>query len=281
MRFLRSFNVAGKTKLLELTYMVTAALLLSTVVFATVFIAHHFLFVKKYVIQEDAVEALLISILLLIAYLLSHLYKRELRKYLQETRQLSRDKNDLSNKLTDAFKYIGGVNVQIHETRSILCGRKRYAETENEFRKDLALLARKILGIVNADWSLIRIIGQTNLRTITEHLENRGNAKFIIKGISNKAIVANQTLDEYSIIASRHDNSTVMVACVFPKKNLDEAERILVEAITYQIEMLYIIFVSRHTQKTYPNHQPKTPIPKTTTPRHENRLDNSTPHQEQ
>ena len=104
MRFLRPFNVAGKTKLLELTYMVTAALLLSTVVFATVFITHHFLLIKKYVIQEDAVEAILISILFLIAYFLSSLYKTEIRKYLLETRKLTRDKSDLSNKLIDAFK---------------------------------------------------------------------------------------------------------------------------------------------------------------------------------
>jgi len=254
MRFLRLFNVADKTKLLELTYLLTTALLLSTVVFATVFIAHHFLLVKKYVIQEDAVEAVLISFLLLIAYLLSNLYKKELKKFLQQTRKLSSDNCDLSNKLTDAFKYIGGVNVQIQEIRSILCGPRRYPATENEFRKDVTFFARKLLGIVNADWVVIRIIGQTSLRTIKEHLESRQNANIITKGISNKTIVANQRVDGYSIVASRHDNSMIMVVSVFPKKNLDEAEKILVEAITYQIEMLYLIFVSRPPHETYPNH---------------------------
>ena len=256
MRFLRSFNVADKTKLLELTYMVTIALLFSTVAFATVFITHHFLLVKKYVIQEDAVEAVLITILLLIAYLLSKVYKKELKKYLQETRKLSRDKSDLSNKLTDAFKYIGGVNVQIQEIRSIFCGLRRYPATENEFRKDVALFARKALGIVNADWVLIRIIGQTNLRTIKEHLEPRRDANFIVKGISNKALVANHPIDGYSVVASRHDNSMIIAVCVFPKKSLDEAEKILVEAITYQIEMLHLIFVSRQPNETHPNHKP-------------------------
>ena len=102
-----------------------------------------------------------------------------------------------------------------------------------------------MLGIVNADWVLIRIICQTNLRTIKEHIEYRKNAKFNIKGISNKAIVANQTIDGYSIVESRHDNSMIIVACVFPKTSLVEAEKILLEAITCQIEMLYHIFVSR------------------------------------
>ncbi len=189
-------------------------------------------------------EAVLIIILLLIAYLLSNVYKKELRKYRHETRRLFRDNCDLTSKLTDAFKYIGGVNVQIQEIQSIFCGLRRYPATENEFRKDLALFGRKLLGIVNADWVMIRVIGQTNLRTIKEHLESRKNANFIIKGISNKAIVANQAIEEYSIVASRHENSMIMVVCVFPKKSLDEEEKILVEAITNQIEMLYLIFKS-------------------------------------
>ncbi|UCF90586.1 MAG: hypothetical protein JSW39_20155 [Desulfobacterales bacterium] len=241
MTFLGPFNSTDKTKFLKFTYLVTIALLLSAVVFTPVFIRHYFLLFKKYIIQEDAVEAVLIIILLLIAYLLSNIYKKELKKYRQETRRLSRDNSDLSSKLTDAFKYIGGVNVQIQEIRSIFCGLKRYPTTENEFRKDLALFARKVLGIVNADWVVIRIIGQTNLRTMKEHLEPRKNANCIIKGISNKAIVANRAIDGYSIVATRHDNSMIMVVCVFPKKRLDEEEKILVEAITNQIEMLYLI----------------------------------------
>jgi hypothetical protein len=253
MRFLSPFNVADKTKFLEFTYTVTVALLLSAVVFTPVFIRHHFLLFKKYVIQEDAVEAVLIIILLLIAYLLSNVYKKELKKYRQETRRLSRDKSDLSNKLTDAFKYIGGVNVQIQEIRSIFCELRRYPATENEFRSELALFASKVLGIVNADWVVIRIIRQTNLRTLKEHLESRKNADFSIKGISNKAIVANQAIDGYSIVASRMDNSMIMAVCVFPKKSLNEEEEILVEAITNQIEMLYLIYASRQPYEIYPN----------------------------
>jgi hypothetical protein len=251
MRFLGPFNSIDSTKFLKFTYMVTITLLLSAVVFTPVFIRHHFLLFKKYVIQEDAVEALLIIILLLIAYLLSNIYKKELKKYRQETRRLTRDKSDLSNKLTDAFKYIGGVNVQIQEIRSIFCELRRYPVTENAFKKDMALFARKVLGIVNADWVMIRIICQKNLRTIKEHLESRKKFNFINKGISNKAIVANRSIDGYSIVASRHDNSEILGVCVFPKKSLDEEEKILVEAITNQIEMLYLIYVSLQPHEFY------------------------------
>jgi hypothetical protein len=182
-----------------------------------------------------------------------------LKKYRQKTRELSRDKSDLSNKLTDAFKYIGAVNVQIQEIRSIFCELRRYPATENEFKKEMALFARKLLGMANAAWVVIRIIGPTNLRTIIEHFESRKNANFFIKGISNKAIVVNQAIDGYSIVASCMDNSKIMTVCVFPKKSLDEEEKILVEAITNQIEMLYLIFVSRQLHESYLNRKPLTP----------------------
>jgi len=258
MRFLGPFNSTDNTKFLKFTYVATIALLFSAVVFTPVFIRRHFLLFKKYVIQEDAVEAVLIIILLLIAYLLSSFYKTELKKYRQKTRRLSRDNCDLSCRLSDAFKYIGGVNVQIQEIRSIFCELRSYPSTETAFKKDLALFARKVLGIVNADWVMIRIICQTNLRTMKEHLESRNGWNFMNKGISNKAIVANRPIDVFSIVASRHDNSIIMGVCVFPKKNLNEEEKILVEAITNQIEMLYHIFVSRQLHEIYLSSKPIT-----------------------
>ena len=245
MKFLRRVSLAGKTRFFEFTYMVTMALLLATVVFTPIIISHHLLLIKRDVIKEDAAEAVLIGILLLSAYILSNAYKKESKKYRKQSRRLARGNSDLSSKLTDAFKYIGGVNVQIQEIRSIFCGIRRYPATENEFRQILDLFARKVLGIVNADWVMIRIICQANLRTIKEHLEGRNNANFIGKGISNKAIVANRSIDGYSIVASRHDNSVPMSVCIFPKNGLDEQEKILIEAITHQIEMLYLIFLSR------------------------------------
>jgi hypothetical protein len=252
MRFLGPFSSKDTAKYLKFTYTVTIMLLLSAVVFTPFFIKDHLLLFKKYVIEEDAVEAVLIISLLLIAYILSSFYKKELKKYRQETRRLIRDNCDLSDKLNDAFKYIGGVNVQIQQIRSIFCGLRRYPVTEKAFKKDLTLFARKILEIVNADWVMIRIICQNNLRTMKEHLESRKNANSICKRISNKAIVDSRPIEGYSIVRSSHYNSVIMGVCVFPKKSLDEEEKILVEATINQIEMLYLIYTSHQSPEIYP-----------------------------
>jgi len=248
--------ITKRVKVLEIVYVAATVLLFTAVVLTPFFIRHHFSLTQKIIIEEDALEASLILILLSAAYLLSFFYKRELNKYGQKIKHLASDKCDLTDKLTDAFKYIGGVNVQIREIRSILYGLRRYPATENEFRKDLAQFACKVLRIVNADWVLIRIICQANFRTIKEHLECRAKDDFIIKGISNKAIVTNQPIDGYSIVASRHDNSMIIAACVFPQKSLVEAEKILIEVITCQIEMLYFIFVSRQSHDTQSTRTP-------------------------
>ena len=252
MKFLGSLNSAAKTRLLKITYLVTIALLLSLVALTPIIIRYHFLLFKKYIIQEDVVEAALIIFLLLIAYFLSAAFKNELNKYRKESYRLSRDNIDLSSRLTKAFKYIGGVNVQLQEIRSVFCELRKYPETARAFKDALALLARKVLGMVNAEWVMIRIICQPNLRTIKEHLEARQPLNFVSKGISNKAIVANQTIDGFSIVASHHDNSMIVVACVLPKESLVEEEKILVEVITYQIEMLYFIFDSCQPHEAYP-----------------------------
>jgi hypothetical protein len=254
MRFLELFNSTDKTKFLKFTYLVTITLLLSAVVLTPVFIRHHFLLFKKYVIQEDAVEAVLIITLLLIAYFVSKIHQKELKKIRQKARRLSRDNSDLSGKLSDAFKYIGGVNIQIQEIRSIFCGLRRYPTTENELKKALVLFAQTVLGMVNADWVLIRIIHLNKLRTLKEHLEYRINRTFSLKGISNKAIAAERGIEGYSLVVSRRDNSTVMVVCIFPKNSIDEEEKILVETICRQIEMLYLIFISQpYTKPSFLN----------------------------
>ena len=252
MRFLGPLNSIDAAKYLKFTYMVTIALLLSAVVFTPFFIRSHLVLLKKYIIREDAVEAVFIIILLLIAYILSNIYKKEMKKYREQTRRLIRDNCDLSSKLDDAFKYIGGVNVQIEQIRSIFCGLRRYPTTEKAFKKDLMLFARKILEIVNADWVMIRIISQDNLRTIKDHLESRKNVNFKCKGISNKAIVAKRPIEGYSIVTSSHYNSVIMGVCVFPKKSLTVEETILVEATTNQIEMLYLIYLSHQSLEIYP-----------------------------
>ena len=244
-------GIAKKAKVLEIVYIAASVLLLSAVVFTPFFIGRNFLLTKEIIIEEDTLEASLIVVLLSVAYILSYLYKRELNRYRQKINHLAGDKSDLSDKLTDAFKYIGTVNVQIQEIRSIISGIKQYPITKGEFKKLFLVFARRVLEITKAEWVVIRIIKRDNFRTLTEHRKSRKNVIFTDRCISNKAIISNQKIDGYSVIGSRQNNLTIKVVCILPNKKIGMAERILVEAVANQLEMFFIIYTSQEVKKTY------------------------------
>lgn len=248
--------IAKKVRVLEIVYTASSVLLLSAVVFTPFLIGHNFLLTPKIIIEEDVLEASLIVLLLSAAYILSYLYKRELNKYRQKIKCLNDDNSDLSDKLTDAFKYIGVVNIQIQEIRSIISGIRRYPVTRGEFKRVLLLFARRVLEITKAEWVVIRIIKRDNFRTITEQRDSRKNVIFADNRISNKAIILNQNIDGHSVVGSRQDNLTIKVACILPNKGIGTAEKILIEAVANQLEMLFIIYTSQEVKKTYFNQTP-------------------------
>jgi len=242
---------AKKTKVLEIVYVVSSVLLVSAVVFTPFIVGHNFLLTQKIIIEEDVVEAALIMVLLSAAYILSYLYKRELSKYRQKIEGLAGDNSNLSGELTDAFKYIGVVNIELQEIRSIFSGIKRYPVTKGEFKKLLQVFARKVLEITRADWVVIRIINRDNFRTIKEQRGFKKNVAFAGKRISNKAIISKQKMDGYCVVGSCQDNLRVQVVCILTYNGIGMPEKILVEAIANQLEMLFIIYTSQAVKRNY------------------------------
>jgi hypothetical protein len=231
-------------------------LLVSAVICMPLLFKYHVVLTEKFVIEEDAAEALLIAILLLTAFLISNAYQSELKKSRHEISRLTNEKSDLSDKLLDAFHYIGEVNVQIQEFRSMFSGVRRYPRSKNDFKDIVDSYARTILGIVNADWVVIRMINRNNFRTIKEQTVYRRNVTLPNYHISNKAIILNQNINEYCIVGSRQENLTIKVVCILREKMLGIDEKVLVEAIMNQLEMLYIVYISRECKEIYLSQNP-------------------------
>lgn len=237
---------ATQTKYLVMAYMLTLGLLFTVVVTTPLFIRGHVSLTKKFVLEEDALEALLIATLLGLAYIVHRAYRRELENLKKRNAGLTRCH-------TEAFKYIGSVNVQLQKLRAIIFGFQRYPETKAEFQRILSSSARNAREIVNADWILIRFINQNNFRTITEHWEFFAAATNPNVRISNRALVEGKTIADFSIVSSRRNNSAVNVVCIIPVKTLGSEEIILIEAIAGELEMLFIIFTLHYLQEGYSN----------------------------
>jgi hypothetical protein len=240
---MRKENIT-QTKYMVTAYMLTLGLLFIVVVATPLFIKGHVSLSKKIIIEEDTLEALLIAVLLGLAYTVHRAYRRKLEN-------LKKSNTNLIISHTEAFKYIGRVNIQLQEIQAIFSGLQQYPETKSEFQRILSSAARNMRGTVSVDWILIRIINQNNFRTITEHWESCAKATYPNVRISNRAIVEGKTVEGLSIIRSRRNNLAVNVACIMPVKALMREEKILIEAIVCELEMLFIIFTLKYILRNF------------------------------
>jgi len=71
---------------------------------------------------------------------------------------MNEEKKTAEEKMNDSFKYIGEINVQIQEIKSIFNKINKYPETKSDFKKTLRFFSERTLGMINVDWVLFRII---------------------------------------------------------------------------------------------------------------------------
>ena len=188
------------------------------------------------IIREEYIESFFIIILLLLAYILSKLYKKEILKN--------------KNKLEEAFKYIGQINVQLQGIEKNLSGFEKFPENKKEVKDILSFLANNTLSIINADWFLIRIIEIGNLKTLREHIQTRGNSVLLKCEISNKMLIEKEAIDGYSVLTSKQENLGLKAYFIFPTKEMSEKQKMLIKTIINKLEMIFIIFNSKFFKKT-------------------------------
>lgn len=197
------------------------------------------------VIEEEYVEAILIILIFIVGYILFLLYRREAAKIAKKLSQAEKDKEKVEDRLTEAFKYIGGVNVQIDTIRSLFAELKEYPQNKQEMKQAMKFLANKILSIIAADWVLLRIIDLSSQVTLREYTETRGSVALIKHEISNKNLVQGQKNDDYSYITSRQNTFNIKLFCIFPKIKVSQQQQIILRAMVNQLEMLFLIFNSK------------------------------------
>lgn len=241
-----------KLQLLEGVYITLLVCLFSLIISTPYLITNKVSLTNNILIDEELVEGLLIALLLVISYVVSALYRKELDKYRGEITNLSVKKANVESRLADAFKYIGAVNVQIEEIESLFQSLNKYPEDKKDFKNSLSYLAQKVLGIVNVDWVIFRIINVDSLKTLREYSDTRGNAVLLKHNISNKSLVGAKSIDGCDVISSNQKNLTIKVFCIIPSvDHMTATQKGLVQTIVNALEMLFIIFASQYYRKGY------------------------------
>jgi hypothetical protein len=242
----KQLTLSRKIKRLEIFYVTTIGVLMLMVV-GTPFLVRRVVAMTNHLLKEqEMLETLLIAVLLSLTYALSRLYKMLLRAHREEIQRLAMNNTTLQCRLTDAFKYIGRINVELQEIRSAFSLLNRLPQSRKDFKNLLRLFARKALTIANTDWAAVRIIDRPSLRTVIEHLESRGACSEPHPHFGNKSLVEGEVVAGRAVIRCENEDLDIVVVCVFPRDELGWEEKILLESIAGEIELLFFTFTAIH-----------------------------------
>jgi hypothetical protein len=244
-------RIKGKSRLIEGIYITILVLLYALIICIPYLVANNALLKNNVFIEAEFIEGFLITILLVITYFISIRYRKELDNYRSHIKDLSVKNADVESRLSDAFKYIGAVNVQVNEIQSLFSSLKKYPKDKKDFKNSFRFLAEKVLCVVNVDWVIFRIINVDSLRTVREYSETRGKAILLKHNISNKSIVTAEAMDGCSIVSSDQSNLTIKVFCIIPSEALTTTQKNLIKTIVNALEMLFIVFTSQYYRKSY------------------------------
>ena len=186
-----------------------------------------------------------------VGYFIALLYRREVARNRENLIKLKRDKGTLENRLSEDFKYIGAVNVEIEAIRSVFSDIRKFPENKKDFQHILQFLAQRTLSMVNVEWILFRIINTQNLNTLCEYTEKRWNAVLPNHKISNRKLASNENFEAFTIVGSGHENIHIRTFCIIPEKKLTMDQEVFIMAVVGQLEMLFIIFTSIYYKNSH------------------------------
>ena len=196
--------------------------------------------------EEEMVEAITIVFLFAVGCVVLLLYRKEVARNRRKAARSEQEKRSLEQQLTEAFKYIGSVNVQVREIKTAFSDIGNFPESRKDFRYILQFLADRALSIVSVDWVLLRIIDTQTLDTLGEYCQSRGKAVVLKHKIGNRELTSGNDLLDLTIIASAQGNFNIKTMCIMPKTEVSQEQGIFVRALINQLEMLFVIFTSSH-----------------------------------
>ncbi len=231
---------------LQVIYLIIYLILFSLIVYVPTLISGPVHITKKLIFEEEVLEGSLLGILFFINLLVLHLYKKEGSRQKELIRKIRIEKKTTEEKLDDAFKYIGQINVQMQEIKSIFNKTTKFPGTKNDFKKTLLFFSEQTFGIVNSNWVLFRIIDCSKQKTISEHFENRLGYNLKCPHVSNRNIIEKQSCSPFTVVISDPPNLNILTCCIIPQENITNDEMVFLQAITNEITMMFVLLESSY-----------------------------------
>jgi hypothetical protein len=234
---------------LQIVYLIIYIILFSFIIYIPKLITGPVHITEKMIFEEEIIEASLLGIMFILNILIFNLYRNEAFRQKELIKKISNDKKTVEERLEDSFKYIGQINVQIQEIKSIFNDTDKFPETKNDLKKAYLFFSKRVFGIVNTNWVLFRIINCITQKTINEQFETRQGLTIDYPHISNKMIVEKQSCLPFTTIISNPPNLNILCCCILHDVKISNDERVFIQAITNEITMMFVILNSSYSKK--------------------------------
>lgn len=205
-----------------------------------------FLSVKIWFFSDEGSESIFIAGLFLLSLVLY-------RFYVKETKFNKQYQDGLEERLRETFKYIGSVNLQIEEMKKVFSENVRYPESKKELHALFINMAERILGIVNTDWVLLKVVDISNKSTLHDYFIARGNKQAERLKIDNQCLLDGSCLiNNQTVVGSTQENFNIKAFCILPV-SLNKNQEFMIKSIVNQLEMMFVIFNSLYYKKKQNN----------------------------
>jgi hypothetical protein len=235
--------------LLQIIYMIIFILLFSFIIYTPTLIKSLVDVTPKLILEEETIGGFLLCILFIMSILILNTYKHDVNRHKGQINKISYEKKKVEDRLVDSERYIGIVNVQIQEFKSIFNSIDTFPETKDDLKKAFVFFGERVVGIANSNWVLFRIIDNNTLRTMCEQFVTRQGFPYNYPHVSNKMVVENQIIPDFKYAISNPKNSNILVFCCMPVDNITKEQQIFIQAILNEITKLFVISKSFYYKK--------------------------------
>jgi hypothetical protein len=204
---------------------------------------------SKLIVEEETIEGVLLLFLLIIGFLILKLYRHESDKQKEMIRKISDEKKRVNDRLTDTEQYIGITNVQIQEIKHIFNSIEKFPETKDDFNKAVSFFSERVIGIVNPQWVLFRIIDRNTQRTFYEYSSSRPGISYSLPHISNKMVIEKKSIVHLTYLISNPKNLNILAFCIIPVDRISNDQNVFIQAIINEITKLFVILNSLYNKK--------------------------------
>jgi hypothetical protein len=239
-------RIIYRASILKITYLIIFLILVSLLIFTPTLINGPLKISRKLIVEEENIEAILLFILFIMSISILKLYQREVLKHKEIIEKINHDKKKVEERLNNSEQYIGLVNVQIEQIKTIFNGIEKYPQTKGDLKKTFSFFSKRALGIVNTNWVLFRIINSLSQRTISEHFASRNEFASEYPHVSNKMIVENQSVLPYTYVISNPKNLNILAVCIMPIDKITKDQYVFIQAIINEIIKLFVIVNSAY-----------------------------------